>query len=157
MAVNSVPTKIETDLLEKEYFHLQNVVQDYDAKALTIKAWSVSIVGVIAGSSVFTSSKEVLLFASVVSFMFWLIEGTWKSFQRSNYDRINEIEAYMRGAGRKTEIHNLQISKSWVIAYEQKYNKLAFMRKTLLRIYVFLPHGAFGLLLLIAYFVLKIG
>jgi len=54
-------------LLEKEYFYLQNIVKDYDDKALTIKTWSVSIAGAIAGSSAFTDSKEVVESHKVIS------------------------------------------------------------------------------------------
>lgn len=132
-------------------------MQDYDAKGLTIKAWSVSIVGVIAGSSAFTQSPEVLLFAAIVSIMFWLIEGSWKSFQRSNYDRIDAIESFMRTDGQKGTIHCLQISKSWVIEYTRKCSKFEYMKNMLLSFHVFLPHAAFGILLLAGYIALKFG
>jgi len=32
----------QDDLLKEEYFHLQDTVEDFDQKALTIKAWSVT-------------------------------------------------------------------------------------------------------------------
>jgi len=150
MAEKNYLSTVDRDLLEKEYFYLQNIVKDYDDKALTIKTWSVSIAGAIAGSSAFTDSKEVLLFASLVSFMFWLVEGSWKSFQRSHYDRIDAIESFMRGKRGAAETNNFQISKSWVESYMKKYRKS--LPELLMTTHVFLPHGAFFFLLLIAYF-----
>jgi len=149
MAEKKSVSTVDMGLLEKEYFYLQNIVKDYDDKALTIKTWSVSIAGTIAGSSAFTVSKEVLLFASLVSFMFWLVEGSWKSFQRSHYDRIDAIESFMRGKKGANETNNFQISKFWVESYMSKYRKS--LPELLIATHVFVPHGAFFVLLLLAY------
>ena len=102
---------IDLDRLEREYFHLQEEIQSFDSKALTIKAWSVSVAGAIAGSSALAGNRTVLLFAALVSFMFWFIEASWKSFQYANYKRVNEIESFMRGS--RQDIELWQISKTW--------------------------------------------
>ena len=112
-------SKFETDieLLEKEYFHLHSEIESFDSKSLTVKAWSVSLASAIAGSSAFVDNKLTILFAAIVSVMFWVIDGAWKTFQDANYLRINEIENYMRGDIK--EIVNLQISVSWNKSYEK--------------------------------------
>ena len=61
--------------LEKEYFHLQTIIEQFDNKSLTIKAWSVTVVGSMAGSSAFTNDRLILVFAALVSLMFWFIDG----------------------------------------------------------------------------------
>lgn len=138
-----------SDLLEKEYFHIQSVIEDYDAKSLTIKAWSVSLVGVIAGASAFTENKMVILFAALVSLMFWFIDGAWKTFQFANYRRSREIEKYMNGD--IDHIDNLQIGTSWSASYRAGGLKRLF--KIMFWLHVILPHGAMFILLTSVYFV----
>jgi len=139
----------DMDLLGKEYFHLQSVIEGFDAKSLTIKAWSVSLAGAIAGSSAFTDNKMVILYASVVSLMFWFIDGSWKTFQYANYRRIDHIEEFM--GGKKKEIDNLQIASSWMKSYHSGGVKR--LLKIMLWPHVVLPHGAMFVLLLIVYLV----
>jgi hypothetical protein len=61
-----------TDALRTEYLHLQKTVEDFDSKALTIKAWSVTFsLAVLVGA--FTShSKLVVLVAAIASALFWV-------------------------------------------------------------------------------------
>ena len=140
-------SKVDMELLEKEYFHINSEIERFDSKSLTIKAWSVSLAGTIAGSSAFTENKVVILFAAVVSLMFWVIDGAWKTFQYANYRRINQIESFMRGDS--TPITNLQITYSWRKSYRDGG------KKHLLRImfwhHIILPHGAMFILLLLLY------
>lgn len=135
------------DLLEKEYFHLQGVIERFDTKSLTIKAWSVSLAGAIAGASAFTDNKEVLLFASLVSLMFWFVDGYWKTFQYANYERTYEIEKFLRG-DLKT-LTSLQISDSWHKSFKRGGTKRLI--KLLTMPHVILPHGAMFVLLLVTY------
>ncbi len=60
---------------QAEYFHLQKTVEDFDGKALTIKAWSITFnMAVLVGA--FTShASAVLLIASAASLMFWVLEA----------------------------------------------------------------------------------
>jgi len=138
------PNKV---LLEKEYFQLQKEIGNFDAKSLTIKAWSVSLAGAIAGTSAFTSNKKVILFAALISLMFWFIDGTWKTFQRANYPRIREIEKFMRGEIK--EIHCLQISSSWKTSY--KKDRIKQLLKKMFWPHVILPHGAMFIILVLFY------
>jgi hypothetical protein len=50
-------SKVDMELLEKEYFHINSEIERFDSKSLTIKAWSVSLAGTIAGSSAFTETR----------------------------------------------------------------------------------------------------
>ena len=137
--------------IEKEYFHLQKIVDDFDAKSLTIKAWSVSLSVTIAGSSALISKPQLLLFAAITSLMFWLIDTSWKVFQYANYRRINEIEEYIKE--RKDNIDALQIGTSWF----NSYNKGGYRRflKIMCWHHVFLPHGAMMILFLCSYLIMK--
>ncbi len=138
-------------LLEKEYFHLQSVIENFDSKSLTIKAWSVTITGAIGVASAFAGNNITLLFAAAASLMFWLIDASWKVFQYANYRRITHIEEFMRGKRKK--LPSLQISRSWVASY-QKGGKKRFFR-ILFWPRVILPHGAMFILLVIIFFVLQ--
>lgn len=134
-------------LLEKEYFHLQSDIESFDEKSLTIKAWSVSLAGAIAGSSAFTENKMVILFAALVSLMFWFIDGAWKTFQNANYQRVREIEEFMRGE--ISEIENLQIAKSWNMSYHG--GGIKRLLTIMFWSHVMLPHGAMFVLLSVIY------
>ncbi|PPC76136.1 hypothetical protein C4K68_17260 [Pokkaliibacter plantistimulans] len=139
--------QVDIELLEKEYFHLQSEIENFDEKSLTIKAWGVSLAGAIAGSSAFTDSKIVILFAALVSLMFWFIDAAWKTFQYANYRRVGHIEEYMRGE--RENIENLQIASSWSISYHNGGNKRLF--KIMFWPHVALPHGAMFVLLSVIY------
>lgn len=140
-------SSVDLDRLEREYFYLQKEIQSYDSKSLTIKAWSVSVAGAIAGSSAFGANRSALLFAAIVSLMFWFIEASWKAFQYANYARLNTIEAYMRGGAER--IDPMQISASWSQSYHRdKYSRLL---KLLVWPRVVVPHGAMAAVLLAMY------
>ena len=78
----------KVNLLEKEYFHLQTLVESFDAKSLTIKAWSVSLAIAVLSSGAFSKTINVFLYAAMAALLFWLIEAYWKTFQNANYKRM---------------------------------------------------------------------
>ena len=126
----------KTELLKDEYFHLQKVVEDFDSKAITIKAWSVteSLTAVAAGLQY---DNEVLwVIGSIASLLFWITEGYWKIFQLAYYDRIREIENWFSG-GQIQLIFVLQISNSWYKTWKIRKNELI---KVMLWPHVALPH-----------------
>lgn len=98
--------------LQAEYFHLQKTVEDFDGKALTIKAWSITFsMAVLVGA--FTShASPVLLIASAASLLFWILETVWKSFQLGFYHRIEAIELHFRSP--TNELPLLQINEAWM-------------------------------------------
>lgn len=97
----------KNEFLKEEYFHLQNLVEKFDDKALTIKSWSItiSLVGISTG---FVEKNSALFLISAGSaVLFWLLEGLWKNYQVAYYKRINEIEEHFKI--KKV----LKISTSW--------------------------------------------
>jgi len=77
--------------LQAEYLHLQKTIEDFDGRALTIKAWSISfsmasIAGALAGGS-----HAILLVAGASAILFWLLEAGWKAFQYVYYRRAHAI------------------------------------------------------------------
>lgn len=127
----------KVNLLEKEYFHLQTLVESFDAKSLTIKAWSVSLAIAVLSSGAFSKTINVFLYAAMAALLFWLIEAYWKTFQNANYKRIREIEDYLNGT--QQEIDCLQICTSW----SKEYNVLGRRQfyTSLFWPHVVLPHG----------------
>lgn len=102
---------MDDDALKEEYFHIQKVVEDFDAKSLTIKAWSVTLSMAGIGAAYFQGKPFILLLAAISALLFWLIEGYWKTFQYAYYARIWEIENY--ACGKQAHIANFQINAAW--------------------------------------------
>ena len=101
-------------LLAQEYLQMQKAVEDFDGRALTIKAWSVTF-GAAGLTVAYAQSKPaILLLASAGALVFWLVEAIWKVNQQAYYPRIVEIEAHFRGEESTTP---LQITRSWSTAY----------------------------------------
>lgn len=125
------------NFLEKEYFHLQTLVESFDAKSLTIKAWSVSLAIAVLSSGAFSKTINVFLYAAMAALLFWLIEAYWKTFQNANYKRIREIEDYLNGT--QQEIDCFQICTSWAKEYNVLGRKQFYT--ALFWPHVVLPHG----------------
>ena len=134
-------------LLRQEYFHLHTLIESFDGKSLTIKAWSVSLAGAIAGAGAFSGKPVVLLFAALASLMFWLVDSAWKTFQYAHYRRVREIEAFLRGelAG----LDALQIATRWSESFHD--GGVRRFARISVRSHVFLPNGAMCLCLLAAW------
>lgn len=132
--------------LQAEYFHLTSLIDSFDQKSLTIKAWSVTLAGILAGSGAFFDRPGMLWVGVFGSLMFWLVEGHWKAFQAAHYARIEKIEAHFRGE--VDEIAPFQTAYSW-----EKSRRAGGLRE-LLRIlrmrHVVLPHGVMAVALLVA-------
>ncbi len=124
-------------LLEKEYFHIQNVVEQFDSKSLTVKAWSVTLSAAIVGSSVFKGDLELLICAAIASLLFWLIDAYWKTFQFAYYKRIGQIEDYF--SGKIDNISTPQIGTVWGEAYNEGGKKKLF--EIMFWPHVLVPHG----------------
>jgi hypothetical protein len=146
-------TSADNPLLKEEYFHLNKIVEDFDQRALTIKAWSVTLSMAGIGAAYTNKAPILLLLAGVASLLFWAIEALWKSFQHAYYARIKAIEDFY--ASKLPELSPLQINHSWLQSF------LHDRWHTLLRIacwpHVALPHVVVvggSVLLLALYFVL---
>ncbi len=129
-------TKETIDLLKAEYLHLQSTIEGSDAKALTIKAWSITFSFAAFGVAFANDSKIIFAIAACGSAVFWLLEATWKMFQIAHYERIYEIERYFRSE--VNQIEPLQITASW----KKEFKKAGFYKlfKVMCWPHVFLPH-----------------
>ncbi len=128
--------------LQAEYMQLQKVIEDFDGRALTIKAWSISFSLVAIGTAFATKADAIFAVSCVSALLFWYLEASWKTFQYAFYDRAGDIEAFFRGE--KTIEAPFQIGSSWYRRWR------AGGRKRLLRIlfwpHVALPHAAVAVL-----------
>ena len=88
MAVTDEQLRAE---LQAEYLQLQKVIEEFDARAITIKAWSVSFSLVVIRGAFASRSAAVFTVAGIRSMLFWLIEANWKTFQYAYYDRSGDI------------------------------------------------------------------
>ena len=99
-------------LLAQEYLQLQKTVEDFDARALTIKAWSVTFSAAGLGIAYQQGKPILLLIAALSAATFWLIEATRKAHQYALYPRITVIERHFAGTG-EDDLRPLQISSGW--------------------------------------------
>lgn len=97
--------------LQAEYLHIQKTIEDFDARALTIKAWSVTF-GLASIAGAFASHGSVVfLISSLGAALFWYLETTWKVFQLAYYARSERIEKHFRTKKKLTA--PFQIGASW--------------------------------------------
>lgn len=130
--------------LQAEYFHLTGLIDAFDQKSLTIKAWSLTLAGMLAGSGAFFERPALLWVGVLGSLMFWWVEGHWKAFQSAHFARIEKIEAFFRGD--LEALAPFQTAASW------DHHRHQGGWRELLRIlcwrHVFLPHGLIALVLI---------
>ena len=133
--------------LKDEYLQLQRSIEEFDGRALTIKAWSVTFSMVALVGSFATHAPAGLLIAAFGSCLFWWIECMWKSFQYAFYERINLIEDYF--AGKAERPVPLQIGRAWYERWSSLGGKK--MCRILMWPRVALPHAAVALVGFIAF------
>ncbi|MBG6202699.1 hypothetical protein IWQ48_003846 [Labrenzia sp. EL_13] len=123
--------------LTEEYLQLQKTVEEFDGKALTIKAWSVTLSAAGLVAAYVEEKPVVLLIAASSAIIFWLIEALWKTNQYAFYSRIYQIEeAFLNGT---EDFPAFQIASSW----SKSWNAGRRERKVfqiLVWPHVFLPH-----------------
>jgi hypothetical protein len=122
--------------LSKEYLRLQQVIEDFDSKALTIKAWSVTLsaAGIVTA---YSQGKATILIVSAASaLIFWLVEAMWKSMQQAHYPRVEDIERHFRECG---DIPPYQINAFWTRSWDDR-RRTWIALKILTWPHVFLPH-----------------
>jgi hypothetical protein len=80
------------ELLREEYSLVERFIDGMDQRALTLKAWSVTV-GVAGIAYGLTSDRhEILLLAAFATVMLWLVEALGRSFQGVYIVRAHEIE-----------------------------------------------------------------
>ena len=106
----------KTDLLLAEYLHLQKVVEDFDARAVTIKAWSVTVSAARLATAYVEAKPMILVIAGMTALTFWIVEALWKANQQAYYPRLKAIEASfeaMKDGTKGADLSPLQITTSW--------------------------------------------
>lgn len=98
--------------LAQEYLQLQKTVEDFPARALTVKAWSVTFSAAGLGLAYQQHIPILLLIAAFSAIVFWIVEAVWKLHQRAFYVRISEIEAHFALVGHGS-CAPFQILRSW--------------------------------------------
>jgi len=139
--------------LQAEYFHLQQVIREFGGRSLTIKSWSVTFcMAALVGA--FTAHTSIAFLVSALgAFVFWFIEGQWKTFQYAYYARNGEIERYFRGEKELTCA--FQVSTSWTKRW--KSYGLRGLASALAVPHVGMPHIIFCVLGLALYALSLVG
>jgi hypothetical protein len=127
----------DDDLLKEEYFRLHKTVEVFDQRALTIKAWSVTLSMAGIGAAFTQKTPMLLLLAAASSLLFWITEAIWKSFQQAFYERILEIESYYVNS--VSPVIHLQITKSWSKAWHR--DRVRTLWRIMYWPHVQLPHS----------------
>jgi len=145
--------KPETAALQAEYLHLQKTVEDFDGKALTIKAWSVTFSLTVLVGAFASHASTVFLIASIASILFWYLETMWKVFQLGYYERIQEVEAHFRGENPQENAN--QIYASWM----NKWNATPWseVRSMALWPHIALPHAVVAVVGLLLFALARAG
>ncbi|HYL84395.1 MAG TPA: hypothetical protein VE263_09180 [Candidatus Angelobacter sp.] len=135
---------VDREFLRQEYFRLQEALEKFDEKALTIKAWSVTLSMAGIGTAFLKNAPILLVLSGIASFLFWLIEAWWKVFQQAFYPRIYEIEALMMGRAVEHATSPF-IAGSWVIAWNAARDR-GLVWRVMFWPHVFLPHALVALI-----------
>lgn len=106
-----------SDDLRAEYLLLQNLYEDYDKRALSLKAIAGPLLGAGVAAGLKEGSAAILVATIAVALSLWLLEAIWKSFQYCLVGRIERIEAWFRNEKGATEITPFQIYAAWSEAW----------------------------------------
>ncbi len=139
--------------LQAEYLHLQKAVEDMDARAVTIKAWSISFSLAAVAGAFASKAVSVLLLACASAVLFWWLEARWKTFQDAYYGRIDDIEQHFRGERALTSA--LQIRASWYRSWNGGSRKRLW--EILAWPHVALPHAVVAAIALLLYGLARFG
>jgi hypothetical protein len=127
------------EFLRQEYFRIQEAVENFDEKAITIKAWSVTVSMAGIGTAFLKHAPVLLALSGVASLLFWVIEAWWKAFQQAFYPRMYEIESLMMGL-RVDHPTSPFIGGSWLRAWNSARTR-GKIREIFWWPHVFLPHA----------------
>jgi hypothetical protein len=132
---------MDEDLLGREYFHVQKVVEDYDTKVLTVKAWSVSFSAAAIGLAYDKQQAAILAVAIISALSFWMVEALIKVNQQAYYKRIEEIEAHFSDGPQRRP---LQIGRAWAGSFKEN-GRYRMTFQVMAWPHVFMPHAVIAL------------
>ena len=78
--------------IEAEYLRLEEIIERFDDRALTIKAWSVTLCTAGIGAGYVQTQPALFLVSSAAAILFWITEALWKENQQAFYPRTYDIE-----------------------------------------------------------------
>lgn len=151
------------DLLKQEIDNLQTGIYSYDKILFTIKGWAITIFAGFITLAVQQTAPALLIFASIVIILFWILDALFKSIQRVYIRRYNQIEEYLCDE-RFVDAMNSQsfddmifpkIGASFRVSTKQKYIELIkamFLLHTAL-LYV----SMLGVIAMLVWFMLSAG
>jgi hypothetical protein len=142
--------KTNDELLAQEYLELMKAINEFDSRALTIKAWSVTFSAAGLTAAYIEEKPIILLIAAFSALVFWVVEALWKVSQRGYYPRVEEIEAHFADRAGSSTIP-FRVRASRVEAF-RGWRKELRMLEVLFFSHVALPHVAIFALGLILYF-----
>jgi len=87
-----MPEDKTEEYLAQEYLHLQQIIEGFDGRVMTIKAWSVTFSAAGLGLAYQQHNPVLLLVAAGSALVFWMVEAIWKLDQRAFFKRIRQIE-----------------------------------------------------------------
>ena len=101
------------DYLAQEYLFLQKTIEEFDARALTIKAWSVTFSAAGLGLAYQQHNPVLLLVAAGSAFAFWIVDAVWKYHQRAFYPRCFAIERWFAARAEDPAAAPFQVNSNW--------------------------------------------
>lgn len=116
---SSVIDTQQLESIEAEYLKLQEILERFDDRALTIKAWSVTLCTAGIGAAYVQKQPALFLVSSAAAILFWVIEALWKENQQAFYRRTYDIESASQ-AGTLLELKPFKIADSWSTSWEQR-------------------------------------
>ena len=98
--------------LEKEYYSLFDVVNDFDKRLITVKGWGVTISLAALATGFQSQHNGIFLVGCITGIGFWYIDGAMKRHQMRYYVRMREIEVASHNSGQAGP----RIDWSWTYA-----------------------------------------
>jgi uncharacterized membrane protein len=141
-------TLVKLDLAKSEYIQLQGIIDAFDSRSFTVKAWSVTFSLAATGGAFASHSRSVLLVAAFSALLFWTIDGHWRTIQTAYYSRVEALERFFEDP--EQAFVPMQIGSSWYKSFRSR-QRLELVR-AMVRPHVALPHAPILLVALPLYF-----
>lgn len=120
-----------------EYRIVYTVIDNFDARSLTIKSWSVTLSAVGIGAALKEGAPLLALLAAASALVFWIIDAMWKGFQHIAVERAEVLEATIRAG---SPYRGPGLASHYKAAFKEagqgRRASKAFIRPS-----TFLPHG----------------
>jgi hypothetical protein len=128
-----------SDDLRAEYLLLQNMYEDYDKRALSLKAIAGPLLGAGVAAGLREGGDAILVATIAVALSLWLLEAIWKSFQYCLVARIELLEAWFRTENGAAVIAPFQIYAAWSESWPQR-RRLGSIAGIFVQPFVALPY-----------------